>query len=227
MKKLKRSTVLTAVVAVGLLAGVGMYVYDLNTKPIVQNQQRSHNAATASEGSESQFADLEAQYAAMKGEEYDKAFIAEMIAHHQGAVSMAYLARNEAQHQELKDMSQEIIDAQMQEIRDMEAWKKEWGYSTASQGSGVMAGMDHGNGEMEEMMAAMTKELSELSGDEFDEAFLKLMIEHHQSAVAMARPGAENAERQELRDLTIAIVAAQEREIAQMQQWQRDWGYAN
>lgn len=223
MKNSKLIAALVAVVVLGGLVASGVYVYNLNTEPDAQNQHASHGATN--QNGDNQFVGLEAEYTAMKGEEYDRAFVTEMIAHHQGAVSMAHLALAKAKHQELKDLAQEIVDDQMREIRQMEAWKKEWGYIAASQDSGAMAGMDHGNGEMEKMMAEMTNELRELSGDEFDKAFLELMIEHHQSAIAMARPGITGAEREEIKELAFEIVAVQTQEISQMKEWQRNWGY--
>lgn len=223
MKNFKLITAAVAVVALGGAVATGAYIYNLNTVADTKNQHAKRSASA--KNSEKPFADLEAEYAAMKGEEYDKAFVTDMVAHHQGAVSMAYLALSKAKHQELKIMAQGINDSQMQEIRDMETWKKEWGYSATNNESGLMAGMDHGNGEMEERMAKMTKELSGLSGDEFDKAFLELMIEHHQSAVAMARPGVSGAGREEVKNLALEIVTTQTKEIDQMKKWQKEWGY--
>ena len=74
-------------------------------------------------------------------------------------------------------------------------------------------------------MAGMTEKLKGLTGDAFDKAFLSSMIEHHQSAINMAYPGQTNAQHEEVKTLTKAIVDAQSKEIAQMKQWQKDWGY--
>ncbi len=60
------------------------------------------------------------------GDEFDKAFISEMIVHHEGAVEMAELARTNAKHQEIKDLADAIISAQNKEIEDMRAWQKSW-----------------------------------------------------------------------------------------------------
>jgi uncharacterized protein (DUF305 family) len=51
-----------------------------------------------------------------------------MIPHHQGAVDMAKLAVQYAGHQEIKDMAQDIIDAQNAEISQMHNWYQSWGY---------------------------------------------------------------------------------------------------
>ena len=62
------------------------------------------------------------------GEEFDKAFIEQMIPHHQGAIDMAKLVQENASHQEIKDMANDIISAQTSEIEMMQDWQKSWGY---------------------------------------------------------------------------------------------------
>lgn len=75
-------------------------------------------------------------------------------------------------------------------------------------------------------MKDMNKELENLSGDEFDKAFIEMMIAHHQGAVDMANMIPSRAKHEEIKTLGQAIIAAQEKEIADMKQWQKDWGYS-
>lgn len=74
--------------------------------------------------------DMTADLEDKTGDEYDKAFIASMIAHHEGAVEMAELSAANAKHDEIKELSKAIIVAQEKEIADMKQWQKDWGYST-------------------------------------------------------------------------------------------------
>lgn len=60
------------------------------------------------------------------GDEFDKAFLSEMIVHHQGAIDIADLALHNAQHQEIKDLANNIISAQIKEVKQMEAWQQAW-----------------------------------------------------------------------------------------------------
>ncbi len=60
------------------------------------------------------------------GDEFDRAFLEEMIVHHEGAVLMAQEALKNAKHQEIKDMSKNIISAQTIEINQMKGWLKSW-----------------------------------------------------------------------------------------------------
>jgi uncharacterized protein (DUF305 family) len=49
------------------------------------------------------------------------------------------------------------------------------------------------------------------------------MTPHHQGAVVMANDVLKNSQRPELRKLANEIIAAQEREIAMMSGWRKDW----
>lgn len=74
-------------------------------------------------------------------------------------------------------------------------------------------------------MADMSKELEGLSGDAYDKAFIEMMIAHHEGAVNMAKLSDTRAKHDEVKKLSQDIISAQEKEIAEMKQWQIDWGY--
>lgn len=79
------------------------------------------------------------------------------------------------------------------------------------------------NMSMADMMEAMNEELRGKTGDTFDQAFLAEMIVHHQGAVEMAQLALTNAKHQEIKDLAKAIIEAQNKEITEMQVWQKNW----
>ena len=60
------------------------------------------------------------------GDDFDKAFLSEMVMHHEGAVQMAQAALQSAKHQEIKDMAKAIISAQTTEINQMHMWNRSW-----------------------------------------------------------------------------------------------------
>jgi uncharacterized protein (DUF305 family) len=74
-------------------------------------------------------------------------------------------------------------------------------------------------------MSGMTEALKGKTGDEFDKAFLVLMIDHHQGAVDMANEVLKSAQHVELKTFAQAIIDAQSKEITTMKQWMKDWGY--
>lgn len=88
--------------------------------------------------------------------------------------------------------------------------------------------MNHSNGTGEHAsmsMDDMTAELDGKSGDEFDRAFIEMMIPHHVGAIEMARAAQQSAKHQEIKDMAEAIISAQQSEIDMMRAWQQAWGY--
>jgi len=58
--------------------------------------------------------------------DFDKAFIEEMIPHHQMAVMMAQMLKNTTNREEMKKLADDIISAQTKEITDMREWYQDW-----------------------------------------------------------------------------------------------------
>ncbi|MFF3375943.1 DUF305 domain-containing protein [Streptomyces sp. NPDC002680] len=104
----------------------------------------------------------------------DVSFAQGMIPHHKGALEMAEEATDKASSAEVKSLAARIEKAQAPEIETMTGWLKTWGEdvptSTESMpGMEAMPEMNHGS-----------------AAEDFDKAFLAMMIEHHKGAVKMA-----------------------------------------
>jgi len=67
-------------------------------------------------------ASMHEKMAAASGETVDQAYIAKMIAHHEGAVEMAEVALRDSRDPEIRRMAQAVVDAQTREIAEMRAW---------------------------------------------------------------------------------------------------------
>jgi uncharacterized protein (DUF305 family) len=76
-------------------------------------------------------------------------------------------------------------------------------------------------------MGGMGNSLTMLSGPAFDQAFLSMMIPHHESAVEMSRTVLSSTSDADVRALAEAIIRAQEQEIEQMQGWLSELGGTN
>ncbi|MFT4245544.1 MAG: DUF305 domain-containing protein [Micrococcaceae bacterium] len=231
----KKQTLITAsigVLVVGAAFAIGPQLEnhfggtDESTTSHSVNQENSNSSESLVQKDSSEYK----TYAALHGDAYDKSFIENMIIHHEGAVDMAKLALTKAQHQEIKDMANNIISTQTNEITQMQSWQKEWGYksSSAESPNGHDSHANHGgsseeSSDMSGHMQSMMTDLQDKSGADFDQEFLSQMIVHHQGAIDMAAPGAQNAKHQQVKDLTKQIVQDQSKEIRQMQQWQQEW----
>ncbi len=140
---------------------------------------------------------------------FDAMFLDGMIEHHQGAIEMAEMALEQAEHEEIRILSEEIIAAQASEIEQMQSWRSEWYPDLAA-----TAGMGMEMGDMS---------ISEDASKPFDQRFIEAMISHHQGAIGMAQMALDQAEHEEILALAEAIIAAQEAEIEEMQGWLLDW----
>jgi uncharacterized protein (DUF305 family) len=148
------------------------------------------------------------------GKYSDRAFIDAMVPHHQGAIEMAEVALENAEHEEIRSLAEDIVSAQEAEIEQLKAIKQhEFGTSEVP--------MEMSAGEMQAM--GMTDPDALANKDPFDKAFIDAMIPHHQSAIEMAQVALAESENPEIRELARDIVDAQMREIAQMQEWRREW----
>ena len=58
--------------------------------------------------------------------DFDKAFIEEMIPHHQMAVMMAQMLQGITNRSEMEQLAKNIIDAQTREINLMRDWYRQW-----------------------------------------------------------------------------------------------------
>lgn len=165
----------------------------------------------------------DSKYATLKGDEFDEAFLADMLAHHEGAVNMAEQAQSVTAREEIRTLAGNITTSQSMEMIDMRKWQKDWGFEITNSGGH----MSHGGGGMDMAgdMVEMMAKLKGLKGEAYDKEFLKQMILHHEQAVDMAQYADTNAEREEVKTLARNIISAQESEITQMKQWQQEWGY--
>jgi len=149
------------------------------------------------------------------GKYSDERFIDAMVPHHQGAIAMAEVALKNAEHQEIIELSRNIISSQQAEIEELKAIKKEeFGTSQVP--------MEMSQEQMKSM--GMMMDPQQLANREpFDKAFIDAMIPHHQSAVEMAKVALEKSKNPKLKELAENIISAQQREIEQMTHWRQQW----
>lgn len=164
---------------------------------------------------------IDSMYSRMTGKEFDRAYLADMIMHHQGALNMASYARTQTTKDEIRTLSTAILASQTTEVRQMLDWQQQWGYVDGSDPhAGHAMEADDGMGAS---MAAMEAKLYDLTGDAYDKEFLAQMIAHHQQAVDMSKYAETNASHQEIKELARNIIRVQEKEIADMRRWQQEW----
>ena len=157
-----------------------------------------------------------AKQVVMKNGEYsDEAFIDAMVPHHQGAIAMARVALKNAEHEEISELSRNIVSSQQAEIKELKSIKQEE-YGTSR------VPMNMGMGQMKGMGMMMNPQA--LAHERpFDEAFIDAMIPHHQSAIEMAEVANHESENPRIKELAGNIVSAQKGEIERIRRWREQW----
>lgn len=113
-------TLLVALIALGIGASGGYFLAGNAQAP--SGSHVMPDGSTMSDAMASMTTGLEGK----AGDAFDRAFIEEMIVHHEGAVEMAEQALEKALRPEIKEMAADIIEAQTREIQMMQKWLKEW-----------------------------------------------------------------------------------------------------
>ncbi|MCA9337109.1 DUF305 domain-containing protein [Candidatus Saccharibacteria bacterium] len=131
---------LVGVVLTGFTAGQAVNNNNSGMMRMMGMDTSKNEKSVATDHGTMSMADMNKQLEGLSGDDFDKAFIEMMIAHHEGAVSMAELVPSRAKHDEVKKLGEAVIAAQTKEIADMKQWQKDWGYS-----SNEMMDMMHGS----------------------------------------------------------------------------------
>jgi uncharacterized protein (DUF305 family) len=160
---------------------------------------------------------------------FDQQFIDMMVPHHEGAVEMARIAQQRAEHPEIRLLADDILRSQDAEISRMRQWRQAWygsSFTPPMSQMPMVAGMaDMGHAGQTVDMAADVERLRGAPGP-FDLAFIDAMVPHHQSAIEAARVALQQSARPEIQVLAVDILEAQQREIGQMRAWRLGWGQA-
>ena len=145
----------------------------------------------------------------------DEAFIDAMVPHHQGAIAMARVALKNAEHEQVKELSRNIVSSQQAEIEELKAIRKEE-FGTSDVPMEMSSEQMRGMGMMMDPQALA-------DDDPFDRAFIDAMIPHHRSAIEMAKVANHESENPRIKELAGNIVSAQKGEIEQMRRWREQW----
>lgn len=104
---------------VGIIVGLVLGIFV--PKPVPQ-EAITHHVMTMEDMMESMNGNLRGK----TGAAFDRAFLKEMIMHHEGAVEMARTALQSSQQEEIADLASSIILAQENEIAQMKEWQRAW-----------------------------------------------------------------------------------------------------
>jgi uncharacterized protein (DUF305 family) len=148
----------------------------------------------------------------------DTAFAKSMLGHHRGAIDMAKIQLKYGTDEKVRQLAQEIIDAQQIEIDILNKWLASHPDTakpkpnTEAMQQAYARSMDVLNGEMVLGIADPIPDM----------AFTRGMLPHHLGAVEMANIQLKYGTDEEMRQLAQDIIDTQQPEIKRMQNWIAD-----
>jgi uncharacterized protein (DUF305 family) len=155
----------------------------------------------------------------------DIGFYDDMSTHHLQAVDMSRIYMRNGDDPVFLSFAREIEFAQIGDVRVMQDALGEWDETgtpdVAMEWMGMNVAQDQQPGmatpdEMEQLEAAR--------GEELDDMYTRLMIEHHNGWIHMAQNAADNAKLSSTRRLAEAMVFTQTREIQELNHARQDAG---
>lgn len=137
----------------------------------------------------------------------DAGFLDQFTEHHKDAVKMGELALSKAANPEVKNMARRMISGQKEEIAQMKKWRERF-FSSVPEAKSEMPKMD---------MAS----LKEKAGNEFDLAFLDLMVKHHEQGINMAKRASEKLFNPDIKAFAQSAIMNQDRERQDLSQMKK------
>jgi uncharacterized protein (DUF305 family) len=144
----------------------------------------------------------------------DERFVDMMAAHHRMAIEMAKVARENGEHEEVRQLAEEMISAQQSEVEELSSIKEK------AFGSSEVATTPN---PAERTTFAMLAPDRLAEQQPFDRAFIDSNIPHHASAIEMASVALMQSEDHDIKRLARQIVDTQSQEVGKMIGWRNEW----
>ncbi|ANN14552.1 DUF305 domain-containing protein [Amycolatopsis orientalis] len=133
----------------------------------------------------------------------DITFSQQMVPHHQQSIQVANLASERSASEFVKAIAAKIIKAESAEVQTMTGWLQSWN-------AAALPAAGHAGHSMPGMITSgQVAGLENLTGAEFDRAWLPLMAEHLRNGVTMAKTVLSSGEHAETKALAQEIVENQ------------------
>ena len=133
----------------------------------------------------------------------DALFVASMLPHHELGIRLLNLGAPQAEDVRVRRLIFEMHRYHTDDHARLSRWAFEWGLTPFDNFPGMMT---------EPQLSALTK----VYGSDFDRQWLRLMIDHHLGAVAIANKTIAVSTHDDVVNVAQRIVAVQQKEIASM-----------
>lgn len=140
----------------------------------------------------------------VKATDSERAYLTQMIPHHQETVDASRYIADTAENDELKRFAQKLVDSESKEVWAMIGFYQLW-FKTPYPGKADYV--------------KTLPDLTQLSGRALERAYLQGMMEHHRQAVKTNQAILQVTSIEELKTVANEMVIRHVEELTQMQKW--------
>ena len=165
----------------------------------------------------------------------DAGFARDMAVHHQQAVEMSYIVRDQTDNEDVRRLAYDVAQTQANQRGMLQGWLDVWGLPKTSP-DGYMAWMKGGghmghepkDGSLMPGMASNTEldKLRKLEGRQAEVFYLQLMYDHHMGGVDMAQACVKQCGVETEKQLAEGMVQGQQSEMELMTDMLKERGSA-
>ncbi len=145
----------------------------------------------------------------LSGQAFDVAFMRELIPVHEEAVEIALAATLNADHAQLLQWNQVMIDRKSGHVRQMLTLLQGAGASPGRRGAGVVTDS--------------VKKMRSVGGAALEQAYLPMMAAHLDHSAALGSLAATKASRAEVRSLAAEVTKVEKQEATMLRAWLKQW----
>jgi uncharacterized protein (DUF305 family) len=158
-------------------------------------------------------------------------FARDMAVHHEQAVEMSFLVRDDTTNKEVRDFAYDIINTQANQRGMMLGWLDLWKLNPTSSAPPMAWMGDHYRAHDGSLMPGMAtnKQMDQLRrarGKAAEILFLRLMIAHHEGGIGMAQGVLDRSHNSHVDRLASSIVQGQRYEVGLMNSMLKERGVA-
>lgn len=145
----------------------------------------------------------------LSGQAFDVAFMRELVPVHEEAVEIAMAATLNADHSQLLQWNQVMIDRKSGQVRNMLTWLQGAGTSPGRRGVSVVTDS--------------VKKMRSLGGAALEQAYLPMMAAHLEQSAALGNLAATKASKAEVRGMAAQVAKVEKQEAAMLRTWLKQW----
>lgn len=145
----------------------------------------------------------------LSGQAFDVAFMRELIPVHEEAVEIALAATLNADHTQLLQWNQVVIDRKSTQVKQMLTWLQEAGASPGRRAANVVS--------------EPVKKMRSLGGAALEQSYIPMMASRLEHSAELASLAATKASKAEVRSFAAEVMKVEKAEAAMLRSWLKQW----